>query len=277
MSQARRRQERRPASAVLALAVLSALAARAEAQLPLEGAEAEAFLRSASVVTRKPIGSGITESQKLTLSDGTRTTHAAWKTIHQHFVGMQKMVGGRQEFDFRDSWKHDVAAYELDKLLGIGLVPPTVERHIEGRTGALQLWIEHATDEHDRRHRHLQPPNLAIWNARQADERLLRELAYDTDFNIHNTLYDPAFRVYAIDFSRAFRIQPQLLDPGRLDRFSRAVLERLRALDRPTLEARLSPWLDRLQIAGLLSRRDRILELVEKRIAAQGEAQTLTP
>ena len=246
-------------------------------QLPMEGAEAESFLRSAAVVGRKPIGSGISQSQKLTLSDGTRTAHAAWKTIHQHFFGLQQMAGGRAEFDFRDSWEHDVAAYELDKLLGTGLVPPTVERHLDGKAGALQLWIEHATDEYDRRHRKLQPPNLAIWNARQADERLLRELAYDTDYNIRNTLYDPAFRVYAIDFSRAFRIQPQLQDPERLSRFSRAVLERLRALDRPILDERLGHWLDRLQIAGLLSRRDRILELVEKRIATQGEAQTLTP
>ncbi len=261
--------------ALLALCAWPALGAGA--QLPLEGAEAESFLRSATVVGRKAIGSGVTRSETLTLRDGTRTARAAWKTIDQHTFGLQQMAGGAAEFDFRDSWRHDVAAYELDKLLGIGLVPPTVERHLDGKTGALQLWIEHVTDEYDRRRRKLQPADPASWNARLADERLLRELVYDTDHNAHNTLYDPAFRVYAIDFSRAFRIRSQLQAPERLVRFSRAVVERLRSLDRSTLEERLGHWLDHVQIAGLLSRRDRILELVEKRIGTQGEAQTLTP
>jgi hypothetical protein len=235
---------------------------------PLEGAQAEAFLRAAPIVDRRSIGSGITRSEKLTLCDGVRTARAAWKTIHERVMGLSKMADGRVEFDFRDSWKHDVAAYELDKLLGLGLVPPTVERRIDGRRGALQLWIEGAMTELDRRRGQLQPPDPRAWNERRAAVALLRELAYDTDYNVQNTLYGPGFRVYAIDFSRAFRISPRLLSAERLSRLSPETVQRLRRLDRATLEARLSPWLDGLQLAGLLARRDAIVALADGRLAA---------
>ena len=33
-------------------------------------------------------------------------------------------------FNLKDHYKNEIAAYELDKLLGLGMVPPTVERKI---------------------------------------------------------------------------------------------------------------------------------------------------
>jgi hypothetical protein len=235
--------------AVLALAglLLAGDELPAPPAAPLEGAEAEAFLHTAVVVARKPIGSGVTHSDKLTLTDGRRSARAAWKTIDEHVLGLSHMDNGNVEFDYRDSWKHDVAAYELDKLLGLGLVPPTVERRIQGRRGALKLWVEGAMTE-------------------------LRELSYDTDNNVQNTLYGPGFRVYAIDFSRAFRISTQLLSPERLHRLpSPEIIEKLRALDRATVEAHLSPWLQGRQITGLLARRDAIVALVDRSGAGQAE------
>ena len=59
--------------------------------------------------------------------------------------------------------------------------------------------------------------------------------------------------------------------------FSLAVLERLRVLDRLTLEARLGAWVEGRQIDGLLARRDRILALVKQRIAEKGEEAVLYP
>jgi len=201
-----------------------------------------------------------------------RTARAAWKTFHQHTFGLARIQDGRVEFDFRDSWKHDVAAYELDKLLGLGLVPPTVERRIDGRVGSLQLWIEGAMSDRDRRHKGLSPPDPAQWANRRAAIRFLRELAYDTDYNIQNTLIGPGFRVWAIDFSRAFRVTPQLPSPETLDRLSLATVERLRALDRSTVETRLGAWLDGVQIEGLMKRRERMLALADERGSARVDA-----
>jgi len=243
--------------------------------LPLQGHEAEEFLRVATIVDREPVGEGITRPDRVTLTDGARSFRAVWKTIDVHKPGQQRMERG-WEFDFRDSWKNEVAAYELDKLLGLGLVPPTVERRLENRTGSLQLWVEQAMTEKDRKQRKLEPPHLPRWNNQLHNVRLLHQLTHNTDFqNIQNVIADPTFRIYAIDNSRAFRIQTELIAPDDLQCFSRTVLEKLKALDLPLLEEKLGPWVNKMQIEGLLARRDLILKIVEKRIKQKGEGPVL--
>ena len=62
---------------------------------------------------------------------------------------------------------------------------------------------------------------------------------------------------------------------GELQRFSREALERLRALDRPTLDAKLGPWLNGRQIAAMLKRRDKILAIAERLVVENGESHVL--
>jgi hypothetical protein len=246
--------------------------------LPLEGEEAEAFLRAARVVSRSPIGSGVTQSERLVLSDGTRQLRAAWKTVDLFKPGTTRFQDGTVEMDFRDSWKFELAAYELDKLLELGLVPPVVERTIDGKTGSLQAWVEGATTEDERRRRGAVDPDADHWNRQMYNCRLLHQLTYNTDYrNVRNVLVDPSFRVYVIDFSRAFRTLTFLMASGDLDRFSRATLERLERLDEPTLRQRVGRWLLGRQISGLLKRRDQILDLARRRVQARGEAAVLLP
>jgi hypothetical protein len=245
--------------------------------LALSGAEAEEFLRTAEVVEREALPVGITRPQKLTLSDGKRTLHAAWKLINERRA-TQRMQDGGVVIDFRDSYKNELAAYELDKLLGLDMVPPTVERTIDGRTGALQLWVEGALSEKDLQRRQFAPRELMRWNWQLYKVRLVRQLTRDTDFrNVRNTLADPSLRVYMIDFSRAFYIQKELQAPKDLELFSRSLLEKLRQLDRPMLEARLGSWLAAPQVDALLARRDLIVALAEKRAAEKGEGAVFYP
>ena len=281
----RRRSAVLPAP-VLAVALVAPLGAAGQVPppppvflgLPLAGAEAETFLRTATVLKRTPIGKGVTRSDQVTLTDGTRVHRAIWKTIHEHKMGLQRLEGVGLEFDFRDSWKSEVAAYELDKLLGLDLVPPTVERRLGGRAGSLQMWVEGAMTDDERRQKGLEAADAAEWNARMHRVRLLHQLTYNTDYrNVRNVLIDPSFRLYAVDSSRAFRIQTDLMSPEDLVCFSRATLERLAALDRPTLEARLGSWLVKRQIEGLLARREKILALVRQRVAERGEDTVLYP
>ena len=108
--------------------------------------------------------------------------------------------------------------------------------------------------------------------------RLLQQLTYNTDFrNVRNLLVDPAFRIYVVDFSRAFRTLTYLMVEDDLDRFSRSALERLERLDAPALEGSVGRWLQGRQISGLLKRRDRIVALARRRIAERGEAAVLMP
>jgi hypothetical protein len=244
--------------------------------LPLTGPAAEAFLREAKLVKKKALGVGITHSEQYTLSDGTRTAKAVWKTIDESKPGVTNFEGGGFVVDFADSWKHEVASYELDKLVGTGLVPPTVERTFERTTGSLQLWVEKARTEADRKQQRIEPPDAEAWNRQMYGVRLLHQLTFNTDSkNIRNVLSDPTFRIYAVDFSRAFANYNELRAEKELVRFSRQALERLRALDRPTLDQKLGRWLNGRQIAALLKRRDKILALAERLVAENGEAGVL--
>jgi hypothetical protein len=246
--------------------------------LALRGEEAERFLRTARVVAREPVPVGVTRPERLTLSDGARTLRASWKTIDERKLGLARIGEGRHEFDFRDSWKSEVAAYELDKLLGLGLVPPTVEREITGHRGALQLWVEGVMTEKDRQKQGIAPEQVPSWNNQMHCVRLFHQLTYNTDFqNIANILVDPTHRIYLIDSSRAFRVQKDLLAEDDLVCFSRRALERLEGLDEETLNERLGRWLDRLQIEGLLARRDQILVLVQRRVEKKGPGPVLFP
>ena len=268
----------------LAVAALAAslAASRAPAQetygLPLDGEAAEAFLKTAQVVRKKGLSIGITHSDQYTLSDGSQTHKAVWKTIDEFKRGVTNLQSGGVYLDFADSWKHEVAAYELDKLLGTRLVPPTVERTFEGKRGSLQLWVEGVMTESERKKKNPHPPDIEAWNRQMYTVRLLHQLVSNADSrNIQNVLVDPSFRIYAVDFSRAFQIQAELPSEKELLRFSRRTLEALKALDRPTLDAKLGKWLTGAQIDPLLKRRDKMLELAARRVQERGEAAALFP
>jgi len=261
---------------LLLLAGALPLPAQELSGLPLSGEEAETFLKTAPVVHKKALSLGVTHSDQYALSDGTRTCKAVWKTIDEFKRGLTSMEGGGVIVDFADSWKHEVAAYELDKLLGLGLVPPTVERTFGHTSGSLQMWVEGAMTEADRKQKKLAPPDPRTWNEQMYKVRLLHQLSYNTDYrNIRNVLVDSSFRVYAIDSSRAFAVYADLRAEKELLRFPRAALEALKALDRPTLDAKLGRWLTGPQIATLLKRRDKILALAQRRVQEQGEAAVL--
>ncbi|TDI38654.1 MAG: hypothetical protein E2P02_20115 [Acidobacteria bacterium] len=240
--------------------------------LPLTGDEAEAFLREARIVGMKPIGVGITKPMKVTLSDGERTHHAVFKSIDEIRHGVVRGRNGGFQTAFKDSYKYEIAAYELDKLLGLDLVPPTVEREIDGKRGSLQLWVEGAFTELDRREKNLETDDYVTWSNQQYKLRLLQQLTYNDDaHNIRNVIYDPSFRVYCIDNSRSFRHFHSLADKSGLRRFSRSALESLKALDAPTLKAKLGAWLANIEIKAVLARRDLLVELATTLAADLGE------
>jgi len=230
----------------------------------------EAFLRTADVTDRETVPQGVTRPQRLTLSDGTTTRRALWKTLDEN-VPIQEFRRGRPELRFKDSYRHEIAAYELDKLLGLRMVPPTVERHLGRQTGCLQLWLEGCITEADRLTRGLHAPDAERWNRQMYEVRLFHQLIDDPDArNVSNLLVDADFNLYVIDSSRAFRYHHELGDAGSLRRFSRRLLERLEALTPQLLEDRLGRWLTGEQTDALLARRDLILALAARRVEDEG-------
>ena len=265
------------AGIILSLAVQgSAVAVAPRPGFALDGEEAEHFLATAEVVSTAAIPDGVTRPMKVELRDGLRSCFAAFKIVDETAM-RQRFADGTVELHFTDSWEYEIAAWELDKLLGTGLVPPTVKRQIGRHVGALSLWVDGAITEVERLEvTKERAPDIEAWNRQVQTVRLFWQLIYDTDYrNAKNLLVTPDWKIYKIDASRAFRTRSELLEDVALERFSRRVLAALAALDRETLEARLGKWLDRQQIDALLKRRALILELAERRTSELGEDATL--
>jgi hypothetical protein len=265
-----------PALILVAAQAASPVASPA-AGLPLTGTAAEEFLRTAEVVDLEQYDTkGITEPRKATLSDGTRTLHAVFKDIDKLHTKV-KLTTGKTLFKLLDSYKHEIAAYELDKLLGLGLVPPCVERRIRGTTGSLCMWVEGAMTEWERANEHeMQPPNVISYNNQMHDIKLFMHLDWDADYNnTSNILIDGYWRLYKVDSSRAFRADSKLRRPETLVRFRRSAVKALGDLERDRLEAAMKPWLSPKAIDALWKRRGAILEVIEERIAERSEPAVL--
>ena len=156
-------------------------------------AEAVEFLRSAKVVSRTELPSGWTRPQKLLLEkDGIRL-HTIFRTF-ERVQGRIEDPLTRQLItgDVKDSAMFEVAAYELDKFLGLAMVPPTVERSIRGRRGCAQLWVEGevlATASED-------PDDLELWRQQVSTMWLFDYLTANTDRHLNNALITPDSRPF---------------------------------------------------------------------------------
>ena len=242
-----------------------------------EAAEMEEFLRTAEIVGKENIPVGVTRPQKLELTDGQMTRSASWKTIDEYRRGITRLADGTTDANFRDSYAFEVAAYELDKLIGTNLVPPTVKRSWRGEEGAMQLWIEDATTDWDRREKQIPIPDPLEWSRQYYNIQLFRCLTYDIDFkNARNTLIDPDWKLWAIDSSRSFRLRKELLD-NSMNRFSRATLSGLESLTFEALKLRLDDLLSDDQLEAIIVRRDLILERAASLVAERGEDAVLVP
>lgn len=243
---------------------------------PLTGEAAEVFLTSAEVVDIEQYESrGITRPRKVTLSDGSQTHYAQFKDVD---ILQAKVVltTGKTVLKLYDTYKHEIAAYQLDKLLGLDMVPPCVERRIRRDTGSLCMWINGAMTETERKNNNLTPPELQAYNDQMHDIKLFLQLTWDTDYNnISNIMIDGNWKLYKIDSSRAFRIDQTLRRPDALSRFRRSTVQGLRSITRADLDKAMKPWLSPKAIDTLWQRRTLILELVEQRVAERGEAAVL--
>ena len=233
----------------------------------------ETFLKTAKLGRQREIPVGVTVPLRTTLDSGTLRHDAAIQTADIRQASYPTARG--TELNFRDSWKFNVAGYELAKLLELNMVPPYVERRVNGGPASLSWWVDDAMMERDRVQKKLTPPDVARWNDEMHAARLFHELIGDYDFNQTNTLITKDWRVWLIDFTRAFRLTRTLQYPNEVTRADRKLLANLRALNRETLLGKLGRWLAKAEIDAVLVRRDVLAGILDRLIASKGEGAVL--
>jgi hypothetical protein len=237
-------------------------------------ADQEAFLKQAKIVQHKALSRGVTNSERATLSDGNLRHDAHIQTID---ISQSEFRTDRGvELNFRDSYKYNIAAYLLDKIMDLNMVPVSVERKAAGKTAAMTWWVDDTMmTELDRHNKKMEPPDQEAWNKQMHVVRVFDQLIFNTDRNLGNLVIDKNWRIWMIDHTRAFRLRTDLQNPKNLVRCERKLLSAMRKLDEDTLIKGLRPYLTKTEVKAVLARRDKIVEFFDREVAAKGEAAVL--
>jgi hypothetical protein len=239
--------------------------------------EIEKSLQKGRIKMTTRLGVGVTNPKKLLLRREDTMFHAVFKDVDVSEKNVRRKVAGeeRNYRVWRDSYTYDIAAYDLDQLLGLERVPPSVRRSVEGRRGAATIWLEDTISEAERREMGIEPPDLGHWNQQLQIKYLYDNLVADRDANLGNTLIDASWRLWFIDCSRCFGTSDELLYADRITHCERGLLQQLTALDEKRAKSALGSQLSRYEVAALLKRRDKLVQIIEDRIEAFGEHHVL--
>jgi len=232
-------------------------------------------MREARVVSRRPIGRGVSGTEKLLLEHAETRFHAAFRKVDLR-VREPSSGGMERPKSFRDAAIFERAAYEVSHLLGISRVPPVVERRIGGRNGTVQIWVEETRTEVElREQERLLPPDLVRWDQQRQIMYAFDCLIANFDRNEGNVLLDRSWNMWFIDHTRAFKRSSALLYRNRLTACERRLWDSLREMDEDVLRQRLEPYLERRDISNLLKRRLKIIRHIQGLIDKHGEDAVL--
>jgi hypothetical protein len=204
-------------------------------------AELEQFLGQAKIVERTAVTRAGLSAELWELEGKGLKLRGVFKNIEQEPPGPGRIQARR--------YQHEVAAYELDRMLDIGLVPTVVVREVEGRRGALRPVSETALDLVSLRSiQDLEgaPPEETIKAVAEAYRLGLEELKEQV-------------------------IRARVFD-GLIGNLGRTDLDKLfvPAEGRVALvdqDATLGDYLNAAQIEAVLKRRDRVLELCREPVS----------
>jgi len=238
-------------------------------------AEVEDFLSSAKMVAKEDIPIGITKPIKITLEGNGVKVHAKFSSVNQSGTN-EKLADGSVEMYFLDSYKSDLAAYELSKMLGMESVPPAVERQIERKDGIVQIWIENLTsyDSWIKEGNTGQPSSIYL-RRQVKDMRTFDLLIRNTDRHRANIMWDPSDNLWLIDNTRSLARNPKLREGEEFEGCSRDLYNAINSLDAKEVKKQLKPYLGTFEINALMKRRDQLIKLIDKEIKQKGENEVL--
>jgi len=229
----------------------------------MSDAELESLLRTGEIINSREIGTGVTKPLRLTVRLDDKQTDAVYK--HEDSLpGLESR--GRyiaRKADDADRYQYDPAAYRLDRLLDLQMVPVSVIRKVEDREGSVGAWIPNAINERDRVEQQVPFDGYCEQTEQYRLRFVFDILIHNDDRNLTNIIWTrDDFMLRFIDHSLAFR------SPARRPKQYRKVTLRvsdllrghLEQLNKDNLTRELSAWLHPRQIETILERRDLILE-----------------
>jgi hypothetical protein len=232
------------------------------------------YLRTANVIERERIPRGVAGAQKILMDrDGLRV-RACFRTVDETQRGPFDNLP-RSYRRVRDAAAFECAAYELSQLLGLGRVPPTVWREVDGTAGSVQMWLEGAMDQDRFLEQSADPPDVEWWNLQKYRLYVFDALIANIDRNQGNILVDPEGTLWLIDHTRTFVASKDLFQPEKVTRCSRDLWHALRNMDEASVRQRLEPFLKRGELRSLFRRRAELVKHIEKLISAEGEEAVL--
>lgn len=246
----------------------SVVSAQKASTLPwLEAADEIAdYIRTAAIDKMEDLPVGVTRPRRAFLVHGGPI----------HSVVVKDLKPGRKS-GYWESYQSEIAAYELDRLLELNMVPPTVEKHVNGTRMSAQMFVDSCVWLKELKGQ--QAPNLPEWNRQVHRQRVFDNLIANIDRNAGNLLVyrspdGGGWHLILVDHSRAFTTSKKVL--FEMTRIDRPLYGKLKALDAATLDTRIGHLVAE-DVRRILQRRDAIVTHFEQLARVKGEAAVFIP
>jgi hypothetical protein len=226
----------------------------------LDDARIEAFLRTAEVVSIEAPQGRRPAPRRVTLEQDGQRLEAVFNT-RDTAPGLQAGRWARSA-DRADRYSHEIAAYLVDRMLGLEMVPVTVERTIGEETGSLRVWIDSSFSEAQRRAEQIAFDGHCDLAPQYDLMNVFGVLIFNPEQDLGSLRYDRRWQLWLVDQSRAFGVATDV--PGMLRRSSLTLTpqmtEALAAIT-PERAAELAPYLHPRQVEALVRRAEQLRAL----------------
>jgi len=256
---------------------------RAPAQITLEEVAArptwEQFIKTAKIIGQEQMGgsAAVTNPWRLKLEKEGVSHDALWKNVEGRPKG------------FVDSWKYEIAAYEMDKLLGLNMIPPTVEIRFQENRGSCQLWEDTEMSLLQKNEKKIPTPGglkTVNWNKATYLQRAFDNLIANEDRHANNILITKDWRMLLIDHSRSFRSSGKFTKdliytekhregPKLMSLLPRAFVEKIKGLTFEQIKGVVGEYLTDAEINAVLTRKELVLKEIDRLIKLNGENNVL--